>query len=276
MHLTGMMIKAFAPGNVSCIFRIVDGKFDRHSLGVGFTVDKGVIVSVSKAKRTRIYANGKRIRFPTVKTVIKELTDENVKVEIKDQLPAGIGFGISGASAIATAYAINKLLKLGKSKKHLAMVAHNAEVLNGTGLGDVGGQFNGGFNMKVKRGRPLDCINLSIKGVVYYAFFSKISTKKIINSKLKKKRINKAGDRALKRIIALKDKTLKDVIRISRDFSLESGLLKDKKVKYLIKNIENKGGNASMIMLGNAVYSDKPFKGCKKLKISTTAARLLK
>ena len=273
-----MSVKAFAPGNVSCIFRIVENrdKSKRHSLGVGFTVDKGVVVRVNKDKKTIINVNGKKIRFPTVKTVIRELTNEPVKVEIKDQLPSGAGFGISGASALATAYALNKLLNLRKSKKELGIVAHNAEVMNGTGLGDVGGQFNGGFNMKIKKGRPLSVVNLGIKNKnIYYAFFSKIETKKVINSKLKKKRINMAGDRALKRVKLLKNKNLKDIIRISKDFALESGLLKDKRVKCLIKNIENKGGNASMIMLGNAVFSDIPFKGCRKIKISKRGAYVL-
>jgi len=272
------MIKAFSPGNVSCIFRIVESKdkTKRHSLGVGFTVDKGVRVEVSKSKRTRIYINGKRRRFPTVKTVIEELTDKPVKVEIKDQLPSGAGFGVSGASALATAYALNRLFGLRKSRKELAMIAHRAEVVNGTGLGDVGGEFNGGFNMKVKRGKPLEVVDLGIKDLdVYYRFISEIKTKKVINSKLKKRRINKAGDRALRRVKILKDKNLKDIIRISKDFAVESGLLKNKKVKRLIREIEDKGGNASMIMLGNAVFSDVPFKGCKKLRIFDKGACLL-
>ena len=119
------------------------------------------------------------------------------------------------------------------------MIAHNAEVANGTGLGDVGGQFNGGFNMKTKKGKPLDVVNLDIGGVVYYAFFSKIKTRKIINSKLKKSRINNAGDRALKRIKLLKNRDLQDIIRISKDFAVESGLLRHRGVRGLIKDIEN-------------------------------------
>lgn len=270
-----MTAKAFCPGNASCIFRIVDNKdkAKRHSLGVGFTVDKGVIVNVSKSNKTEIFANGKRIRFPTVLTVTKELTKEPVKIEIKDQLPSGAGFGISGASALATAYALNRLLNLKKSKIKLAMIAHKAEVINGTGLGDVGGQFNGGFNMKIKKGKPLEVVNLGIKDVnVYYKFFSMIETRKVINSRWKKGRINRAGDRALKRIKLLKNKNLKDIIRISKDFAVESGLLRDKRVKNLIEEIENKGGNASMIMLGNAVFSDVPFKNCRKVKISDKGA----
>lgn len=267
--------KAFSPGNASCIFRIIDNKdkAKRHSLGVGFTVNKGVIVKVSKSNKTEVYANEKRINFPTVKTVINNLTNEPIKVEIRDQLPSGMGFGISGASALATAYALNRLLNLKKSKKQLAIVAHRAEALNSTGLGDVGGQFNGGFNMKIKRGKPLSVINLGIKNInIYYTFFSKIETKKVINNKIDKKRINKAGDRALRRIRLLRKRTLKDIIRISKDFAVESSLLQNRKVKNLINQIENKGGNASMIMLGNAVFSDIPFKGSKRVKISKRGA----
>ena len=96
-----------------------------------------------------------------------------------------------------------------------------------------------------------------------------------INSKIKKIKINKSADRALKRIKTLKVKNLQDIIRISRDFAIESNLLKDKRVKELIKCIENKGGNASMIMLGNAVFSDTKFKDCKKVKISQKGAHLI-
>jgi len=272
------MISAFAPGNVSCIFKIIDNKdkTKKHSLGVGFAVDKGVIVKAERAEKTKIYVNGKLMRFPTVDFVINTLTKKPIKVEIKDQLPSGAGFGISGASAIAAAYAINKLLNLKKSKQELAMVAHLAEVTNGTGLGDVAGQFNGGFNMKIKKGKPLAGTSLRIENkTIYYKFFSKLSTKKVINSKIKKIKINKSADRALKRIKTLKVKNLQDIIRISRDFAIESNLLKDKRVKELIKCIENKGGNASMIMLGNAVFSDTKFKDCKKVKISQKGAHLI-
>ena len=44
------MAKAFAPANISCIFSIVENNspLKKGSLGVGFTVNKGVIVSIKK------------------------------------------------------------------------------------------------------------------------------------------------------------------------------------------------------------------------------------
>jgi len=110
-----MTSKAFCPGNVSCIFRIVEHKKPKkmHSLGVGFTVDKGVTVSVERNNMNNYFLNGKGIKaIPTVESVIGKLTDEQFKIEIKTELPFGCGFGLSGACALATAYAINKELNL--------------------------------------------------------------------------------------------------------------------------------------------------------------------
>ena len=148
-----MTVKAFSPGNISCIFRVVENKdaIKKHSLGVGFTVDKGVYVTVSFSKKTSMTFNNKKLKLPTVIYVVHKLTDKPVKIAIKSELPLRAGFGVTGACAIATAYALGKLIKSKKSKKELAMIAHMAEVENGTGLGDVGGQFNGGFNAKFKK-----------------------------------------------------------------------------------------------------------------------------
>ncbi|MBW2981043.1 hypothetical protein KY360_06525 [Candidatus Woesearchaeota archaeon] len=280
-----MTAKAFAPGNVSCIFRVIDNKnpLKKHSLGVGFTVNKGVYVAVSFNKTNSMYFNNRKLKLPTVTSVIKKLTDKPVKVKIKSQLPLGAGFGVTGACAIATAYALGRLLKLKKNKKELAMVAHMAEVKNHTGLGDVGGQFNGGFNAKFTQGQPLKGKSLGITDKnIYYKFFSKLETKKIINNKNKKIKVNKAGDKSLKSIKKIinnkkinKKELLKNIIEASKEFSADSGLMVDKRVKNLVKKIENKGGTASMIMLGNAVFSDTWFSGSKKIKISSKGACLL-
>jgi len=89
--------------------------------------------------------------------------------------------------------------------------------------------------------------------------------------------INNSGNKALNSIKKLNNKhlTLKNLINISKEFSYNSELLKNKKIINLIKKIENKGGNASMIMLGNALFSDTYFKGCKELIIKDKCAYIL-
>ncbi|MCK5008955.1 MAG: hypothetical protein KAS98_00625 [Deltaproteobacteria bacterium] len=268
-------VKAFAPANISCIFRLYEDKnpMKKGSLGVGFTLDLGATVRVSKNNKTIVKVNGKKENFKTVLSVINNLTEENVLIEIKTGVPFGSGFGMSGASALGTAYALNKLLKLKKTKKELAMVAHVAEVANSTGRGDVGGQFNGGIMAKFEK-EPLKVEKLPIRqDYAYYQVFGELDTKKVINSKAKVALINKAGSAALRKV--RKVKSFSELVSISKDFSIKSRLLKNRQVINKIKEIEKKGGKASMIMLGDAVFSDVYFKGCKKAKIIKKGARLL-
>lgn len=274
--------KAFAPANVSCIFRIYWHKNPRWmgSYGLGFTLNEGVIVKVSKAKRNEVFFNSKSINFPTVKNVINKLAKEKLSVYIKTKLPLGCGFGLSGASALAAAYAVNELLKLKKSSRELAVIAHTAEVENKTGLGDVVNQFYGGFCLKLRPSSHFAVKKLPISNLnVYCRYFSKISTKSIINNQKLKNKINNAASILLNKVKDLlkNDKNTKfgDIIKISKEFAISGNLLKDKKTKQMIKKIEEKNGNASMIMLGNAVFSDKPFKGSIKFKISDKRACLL-
>ncbi len=294
-------VTAFSPANISCIFSIVENKnpAKKGSLGVGFTVNKGVTVSIKKIKnKATISFNNKKIKFPTVETIVKKLNknNENLEIRIKSQLPLSCGFGISGASALAAAYALNKLLNLKKSKRELAKIAHIAEVENKTGLGDVVNQYYGGFLIKFKPSFEFVVKRLSINNKkIHYRIFSKLDTKKIITNKKIKNRINKAGIDSLKKIKLLKKQPLNKIIKISKEFSIESGLLKssknsknflghkksqsdffvDKNIIRLIDKIEKNNGNASMIMLGNAVFSDKRFKGSKELKIVNKGAGLL-
>ncbi len=289
--------KAFAPGNISCIFVIRKTKNPAKSgsLGMGFTVNKGVIVTIKKLYNDKkpikkinnnyneknkniVYFNNKKINFSTIDSVIEKLTDEAVEVKIESELPFGCGFGLSGASALAAAYALNKLLNLKKSKKELAMAAHVAEVENGTGLGDVINQYYGGFLVKYAPSYKFEAVRLPIKNkAVYCKCFGAIETKKVISDEKIKNRVNHAGIEALNKIKALNNKNtnLKSLIKISKEFALNSGLLKDKDVIKTIKSIEKNNGNASMIMLGNAVFSDTKFKGSKKLITKDKGACLL-
>ena len=274
--------KAFAPANISCIFKIYMHKNPRWmgSYGIGFTLNEGVVISVSKSKRNEVVFNSKSINFPTVMDVVKKLTDEKIKVHIKTKLPLGCGFGLSGASALAAAYAVNKLFSLSKSNKELAIAAHAAEVENRTGLGDVVNQYYGGFCLKLKPSSYFEVKKLPISDIgVYCRYFSKILTKSVLTDKRLKNRINDAASVALEKIKKLTGKTngikFSLIIKISKEFAVNSSLLKDEKTIKMIKSIEKNKGNASMIMLGNAVFSDKPFKNAIKLKISDKGACLL-
>ena len=267
--------KAFAPGNLSCVFKIIPHleATKMHSLGMGFTITEGVVVTVSQSNsETTVRFNSSEIHFPTVASVVQKLTPLPIRVEIDTPLPLGCGFGLSGAASLATTYALNTLLELGKSEEELAMTAHVAEVENRTGLGDVCAQYHGGCLVKLKRGYPLTAERLPVpEQPIYYRYFSSIQTKVILENAERRERINRAADEALQALGKLTKSDVVDFnacIRLSKQFSLNSGLLEHERVQEVIREIEAAGGVASMIMLGNAVFSTQSFEGATQTKLS--------
>ena len=274
--------KAFAPGNISCIFKIYKHKNPRFmgSYGVGFTVNEGVVVDVAKSDKTEIIFNNKKIDFPTVVSVVYALTNQKVNVTITSKLPIGCGFGVSGASALASAYALNKLLQLKKTKKQMAIIAHTAEAKNKTGLGDVVNQYFGGFLFKKKPSSYFSVVKIPVKEkYVYCRVFSPLSTKEVLSDVLLLNKVEKAAAEALQQIVNVlqkkNDLVLQDIFSISKKFVMDAGLLKNAEVIKTIEKIEKEGGAASMIILGNAVMSTIPFPGATKYEISDRRATLL-
>lgn len=277
--------KAYAPANISCIFQIhedVDpGK--KGSYGLGFTLDRGITAEVNISAKNEVYFNNKHINFPTLDSVLQKLHAPPTKINITSSLPLGCGFGLSGASALAVAYSLNSLLNLSHSNLELARIAHTAEVENHTGLGDVTNQYFGGFLLKLQPSSQFIVQKIPLVNIpVYCKYFSPIKTGDIIsNSKIKEK-INKSAVSCLKELKSLihKNQTSQDKIKfsqlisISYEFAAGSGLLIDHSVINLINEIKSRNGHASMIMLGNAVFSDIPFPGSAEFKISNIPAYL--
>ena len=280
------MARAFAPGNISCVFKVIPhaDAARMHSLGMGFTVKEGVEVTVSEHHETEVLFNGDRINFPTVRAVVNRLTESSsvagIKVVITSPLPLGCGFGLSGAAALATAYALNELLSVRKDSEALALIAHVAEVENRTGLGDVCSQYHGGFLVKLKEGSPLTADRLPIaEQPIYYRYFGPIQTSEVLGNREQTTRINHAADVALNTLQTLthtkpSDELFNACFAVSKQFSVESGLLSDARVIDTIANIEAEGGVASMIMLGNGVFSTHPFVGSVETRLVHNPARL--
>ena len=276
-----MIATAFAPGNVSGVFRIVRDEDPRrmHSLGMGFTVSHGVTATVSDAAATEIAFNGEVFDFATVRSVAEALSSRPVRVSLESELPLSGGFGLSGASALAAAYALDAAFELGLDERTLGMTAHVAEVTNLTGLGDVCGQFRGGCLAKLVPGDPLAAIGLPVaEQTVYWRYFSPIRTREIIGDPRRAEQINAAADSVLADIGKLAERGVAEFgeyIAAARRFSVESGLLRHPEVRRIIAEVEAAGGAASMIMLGNAVFSTIAFEGARETRLARHRARVL-
>lgn len=227
------------------------------SVGVGCTVHEGVKVAVKKSHAINVIFNQKRLIFPTVSSVIKKLTQLPITARITSPLPLAYGFGVSGASALATAFALNDFLKLSYKPSQLVGIAHVAEVENRTGLGSVATQSTGGFLLKVKPGIPTQVKHLPFIGRKLFAtVINRIETPSILNNTHVLTRVNGQAQKALESISRQLPVTLAEILDTAHVFAQNSGLLTQKAAR-VIDVIRSDGGHASMAMIGEVVLSDK-------------------
>lgn len=271
---------AFAPANISLVFETYEAQppHGRGSLGVGITLTEGAHVRVRRRAGSghTILVAGEPWDFPTVRSVLEELTPLPMLVEIDADFPFGCGFGMSGASALAAAFAVNQLLSLNRGRTELGMIAHDAEVKNATGLGDVGGQFNGGIMIKRHKFEPLAVEQLPVPPqTLHCRIFGPILTAGVINSREKLQHINRAGHAAMEQISrAGTSLTMDELFRISRIFADDSGLLQSPRLRAAIDSAIAAGHAATMIMLGEAVVSTGPFPHSKPVEILFDGVRV--
>ncbi|WP_457590340.1 pantoate kinase [Geoglobus sp.] len=242
----------FVSASITAIFstRIDRDPRKAGSYGVGFTVDLGVEAKL--AGRRGVFLNGERVSFPTVEHVLKELGGEGV--ELRTDLPISCGFGVSGASALATAVEINVQRGLNLPFFRVADIAHEAEVLNRTGLGDVVTQSFGGIVARIRPGSPSKSRveRFLCRAEVDFLVLGQMSTKEVLGDELKRRSINQAGKKYLREF--LKKPSLENLFIQAKSFSMESGLADDE-VLDVMEAVEAHGGIASMVMLGRTVFA---------------------
>jgi len=131
------------------------------SIGCGLCLSIGADTTVAEiagdgsskpAQNHEIILNGVPSEAPVSRFVAERLAIRPVRVETELQMPSGSGFGASGAGALGAAYALNSYFDLGLTADQAAAVAHEAEVINRTGLGDVIAQNAGGLVVRLQPG----------------------------------------------------------------------------------------------------------------------------
>ncbi|WP_457550262.1 pantoate kinase [Archaeoglobus sp.] len=238
----------FVSASVTCFFApVIDIPKNSGSIGVGFTIDRGVEVKL--AGRTTL--NGKRIKLQTLEYLLNKLGYEG-GVEIRADLPLGCGFGLSGAIALASALEVNEKHNLNLSLFQIADLAHESEVLNRTGLGDVTTQCHGGFVVRKNASAPSMCrVDRFLWDVeMDFLIIGELKTSEILEGNLKN--IYKIGVNCLK--MFLKNPSIDNLFKVSKEFTLECGFADDEVIEA-IEAVESCGGLASMIMLGKGVFA---------------------
>jgi len=160
---------------------------------------------------------------------------------------------------LSAAFALNSSLKLDLSNDELIEIAHHAEVVNGSGLGDVSGIAAGGLAVRKNPGGPsygafysvpLSPFDLSKK--IYCLVLGKLSTKEVITNDDIVRKINSAGESAL--LNFLKKPDLNSFMDESLAFTKSVGLLSAGAEK-VIDGIDKADGTAAQAMLGDTVFA---------------------
>ncbi len=281
-----MTVTAFAPAHITGFFATMPDPdpVKAGSVGCGLCLETGVTARVTTSTTgtmgttntadttsktstpditgsgALIRLNGEQIDLPTVEYVVGSMLGtghSRLVVDLAADVPLGFGFGLSGAAALATALAVNsdQCQGQGLTMEQAAAVAHSAEVVNRTGMGDVAGQYAGGLVIRTAAGAPgvgavekvpVDAMEVS------WVCLGEISTSSVLDDEKTMERINILGQRALKAL--LKRPGLEYFISLSRDFAFDTGLVSSRAADA-IEAVEAAGGLASMAMLGDTVFA---------------------
>lgn len=286
---------AFCPGHITAFFEIVESEetVKKGSRGVGFCISKGVLTNVrtkkSKGQKLEIRVNGKKVEAETTELVIRIMLrakELDVKVNTKTELPLSQGFGMSGAGALSTAFALNKAAGLNMSKSELVRIAHVAEVEAMTGLGDVYPQSLGGLEIRVEAGAPPHgriIKKRAERNIILCVLGEELETKDVLGRPVARRNISEIGRKCIENY--LKEPSWQKLFELSRDFGLKTELASQKILRAIL-TVDKEGGKAAMAMLGNSVFASgnmkrltnvlKEFGKVYQCKIENRGARLIR
>lgn len=255
---------AFVPGHITGFFEVFDNldPVKAGSRGSGIVLDKGVYttVKVGDGNKISVLLNGEPCDCPVTKSAVDgvlALAGSKFSVEVLHELdvPMGYGFGVSGAGALGSALATSRALNLSLTLNQCGVIAHRAEVINRTGMGDVTAEATGGLVIRTQPGAPGTGATDRIfcdKRVLVFIVGDELETRSVLLDKKKKELINTIGAECVRKL--LKDPTSENFMTLSREFALKTGLM-DERIHSAVEELDKKGVVASMSMLGNCVFT---------------------
>jgi pantoate kinase len=260
---------AFAPAAITNFFEIsYNSPKPTGATGGGYILSKGtttnatVLLASGDGFSTVVNGDASYNARTTRRAVELLLAGTGVKARVslaqEVQTPIGAGFGASAASATSAVYAVARAAGIQKSRPEIALFAHDAEILEQTGLGTVSVIFDAiGAGAITVSGEPGKAKFLTV-GVpdgtrIVTAFVAPFDKKDALSSEPVTQRINRLGRESL--LSFLSDPTLDNLAIEGERFSGALGL-ESVEVKKLIGLAKSAGAtHASQNMIGYAVHS---------------------
>jgi pantoate kinase len=261
---------AFSPAHITGFFKaeLDEGKKPelQGSLGAGFSIEKGVTTTVDveyseftdfKIRVSGYQPDNTQVSEFVVREFLKNL-DGNYFVNIHHDIrvPVGYGLGCSAAVALSLSYALNEAFGTRFSREQLGKIAHNAEVICRTGLGDVLASYHGGFEVRVKGGAPGIGQLKKIPAESYCAImicFSPISTKQFLKERLAS--INGLGGKMVNKLVQTGD--IGQFHEFSVEFAKYVNIITPK-MQTVIEDLKSHGIKSGVALFGETIFTLVP------------------
>jgi pantoate kinase len=248
----------WSPGHLSGYFRRIGGDtpVSTGSTGAGVVIRQGVMAVAEPSPAPQVVVSRRSpegtlsvvaTTSPPVEYAMERL-GVTARVSTETVLPIGAGFGLSAAALLSTLSALDRLFSLGLGPRGVATLAHEAEIVHRTGLGDVAACQGGGFDCRKGAGIDGEILRIPATGEDITAVsFGPISTPDVLSSGETLSRVDRAYPGRCPRDIA-------DFFRLSRAFAEQSGFI-TLRVREAISACDRAGLPASMTMLGEGVFA---------------------
>ncbi len=286
---------AFAPGVISNFFSVHGEGLSSDppdlervgATGGGFTLSRGVtsrvVLGTEPGVRVTVNSDTGADASTTIKAVELLLASTGIEpmLEIHQivDVPVGFGFGSSSASSLSAVMAANEALGMGLGREEVALFAHSAEILCGTGLGTVSSTYrHTGAGVVVAAGAPgravVRRVRVTPRAKVLAAWLPWMKKPKLSPADLP--RINELGRRALE--VATNPLTLERLLRAGELFTEGAGLQSDE-VRALLDAARSVGAlGAAQNMIGQGVHvivrEEDALSSMRRLRSSSPRAGL--
>jgi pantoate kinase len=248
----------WSPGHLSGYFRMIggDSPASTGSTGAGVVIRQGVTTVVEPSSAPQVvvsqrYPGGTLSVVATTSPPVEYAMERlgiSARVTTETDLPIGAGFGLSAAALLSTLSGLDHLFTLGLGRRGVAALAHEAEIVHRTGLGDVAACQGGGFDCRKGAGIDGEITRIPAEGEEISALtFGPISTPAVLSSADALARVDQAYPGRCPRDI-------EDFFRISRAFAEESGFLTPR-IQKVLSACDRAGIPASMTMLGQGIFA---------------------
>lgn len=246
---------AFSPGHISGYFRRVEGASyeDTGSTGAGIVITEGVRTFAKEAPASRVEVHvltqeGMHVEHgsPPLEHAMERL-GLTAHLVTECRLPIGCGFGLSAAALLSSISALDALYSLHLSRREIARLAHEMELVHRTGLGDVAACMGGGLACRRGGGIQAEVERFFPEEAIHALALGPIFTPEILGSSERMAMVERAYPGRC-------PSCMEEFFSLSRDFAERSGLITPR-VRRVLEACDTHRIPASMTMLGEGVFA---------------------